>query len=75
MRMVDIVENDHDRNLGKSTLTPTTTKRRIHLCVDALSAKMFRSLKLSLKSKVTEIGSSEYVEAVLTALDSFTMSA
>lgn len=72
LRMVDIIDNDLDRNLGKTTLTPSTKSRRINLCVDALSAKMFRSLKLSLTRKLTEIGSADYVEALLTALDSFT---
>lgn len=72
MRMVDIDDSGLGRDVGKSTLTPTTKMRRIHLCVDALSAKMFRSLKWSLTRKLTEIGSAEYVEALLTALDSFT---
>lgn len=70
--MIDIMESNTDGQLGRSTLTPTTKKRRINLCVDALSAKMFRSLELNLTKKLTEMGASEYVEALLEALKSFT---
>lgn len=70
--MIDIDESQIDGMLGRSTLTQTTKKRKINLCVDALSAKMFRSLELNLTKKLTEMGSAEYVEALLDSLKSFT---
>ena len=71
-RLFDIDESNIEGQLGRSTLTPTTKDRRIHLCVDALSAKMFRSLELNLTKKPTEMGSSDYIEALLESLKSIT---
>eukprot|EP00956_Cyclotella_meneghiniana_P024028 scaffold47887_cov21-Cyclotella_meneghiniana.AAC.1 len=71
-RMFDIEESNVDGTVGCAPLTPTSKKRKIYLCVDALSAKIFCSLELNLTKKLTEIGSSEYVEALLSALSLFT---
>eukprot|EP00956_Cyclotella_meneghiniana_P031332 scaffold81936_cov56-Cyclotella_meneghiniana.AAC.3 len=59
--------------VGRCSLTPTTKKRKINLCVDALSAKMFRALLLNLTKKLTELGSHQYVEPLLDALEQFTV--
>jgi hypothetical protein len=76
LRMIDVDEGEGKsgaNRLGKSSLLPNTKKRKIHLCVDQLSAKMFRHLKLNLTKKLTELGSGEYVEPLLEALEQFTV--
>eukprot|EP00956_Cyclotella_meneghiniana_P022470 scaffold42566_cov60-Cyclotella_meneghiniana.AAC.1 len=71
-RLFDIEESNTGGVVGRCSLTPTSRKRKINLCVDALSSKMWRSLELNLTKKLTEIGSSQYVESLLNALSSFT---
>jgi hypothetical protein len=51
LRFFDIQEGECDdlgrsTDLGRATIVPTAKKRKVHLCVDQLSAKMFRHLSL-----------------------------
>jgi hypothetical protein len=66
MQMFDVDDG------GRACLHPNAKKRNIHLCVDALSAKMFRHLKLNLSKKLAELSSGQYAEPLIEALEQFT---
>ena len=66
-RMFNVDESGKARNL------PNSKDRKVHLCVDALSSKMFRHLKMNLTKKLSELGSGPYVEPLLKALEGFTV--
>ena len=51
---------------------PSTDKQRIHLCVDALSARNFWCLYANLTMKLTEIGTSDFVLPLIESLNRFT---
>lgn len=53
MRFFDVDES------GKAALHPEAKRRKCHLCVDALSAKMWRSLNLALTKKLSKLNSAE----------------
>lgn len=72
LRFFDVEEGEGD-DLGRATTVPTSKKRKVHLCVDQQSAKMFRHLKMNLTKKLTELSSGKYVEPLLEALDQFTV--
>jgi hypothetical protein len=72
LRFFDIEEGESE-DLGRATSLPTAKKRKVHLCVDQLSAKMFRHLKMNLTKKLTELSSGKFVEPLLEALDQFTV--
>jgi hypothetical protein len=58
---------------GRAALHDNAQWRRIHLCVDGLSAKMWRYLKFNLLKKLTELNSAQYVEPLLEAFKRFTV--
>ena len=51
---------------------PNSEGRRIHLCVDQLSAQNFRCLRLNLTKKLTELGSAKLILPLLESLSQFT---
>lgn len=67
LRLFDIDDS------GRAALHPNTEHRRIHLCVDGLSAKMWRYLKFNLLKKLSELNSAQYVEPLLEAFKQVTV--
>ena len=61
-----------DEDTQSCRLLENWDKRRIHLVVDALSSRNFRSMKLDLIKKLTEIGSSKLILPLLESLKRFT---
>ena len=51
---------------------PNANKRRIHFCVDQLSARNFRHLTIELTKKLTELSGSKIILPILETLSQFT---
>eukprot|EP00986_Skeletonema_menzelii_P013053 scaffold7400_cov122-Skeletonema_menzelii.AAC.2 len=58
---------------GKVVTVKGSEKRRINLCVDALSARNFRELEYNLTRKLGEMGASPYVKAMIDVLHCITI--
>ena len=58
---------------GCCFLLRNATKRRVNFCVDGLSSRNFRALKLDLTKKLAEMGNAPYVKAALDALQQMTV--
>jgi hypothetical protein len=61
-----------DENECRCLALPDSDNRRIHLCVDKLSSRNFRCLKINLSKKLTELGTAKFVLPLLESLCQFT---
>ena len=58
---------------GSTMLHPNAKRRKTNLHVDGLSARNFRKLPFNLTRKLTEMGTSKYVMAVIESLTRITV--